>query len=469
MAAVEGEQRPAPARKGQWRLLLALFVAALVLVFSYLALFSNSSGAVVPSCPSSAGRVSTGRRARQDGTSYIQLPGMTFNAKSQYLLRGVLLYIEMNDVKSMKWKGFVIVVLGKCNLFSGEWVCNPSGPAYNNVTCNVIDAPQNCMKNGRPETEYLYWRWKPYDCDLPAFDPFKFMNSMKDKSWAFIGDSIFRNHIQSVLCLLSKVEEPVEVYHDKPYKSRTWHFANSNLTLANIWAPFLVKSEANVDDEGRSKSEIQLHLDTLDPKWTDQYDKYDYILFSGGQWFLKTMVMWENNTAVGCHNCQNKNLKELGFEYAYRKALSTTYDFMISSSHKPMIIFRTWTPDHFEYGEWFSGGICNRTIPYYEGQYGGKSVDHDMIRIEVDEFDKAAVVAAEKGARLSLLNTFHLSLLRPDGHPGPFRTFHPFEKDKHAKVQNDCLHWCLPGPIDTWNELIMKMLVDSGDISFSAS
>lgn len=290
---------------------------------------------------------------------------------------------------------------------------------------------------------------------------------MKDKSWAFIGDSIFRNHIQSILCLLNKVETPVEIYHDKSFKSRTWYFPKHNFTVAVIWSPFLVKSEISENDEGKSVSEVQLHVDVPDEKWTLQYNKYDYIIFSGGQWFLKTMVVWDKGSIVGCHNCKNSSVKELGVDYPYRKVLESVYKFMSSSDHKPLIFFRTWTPDHFEYGEWSNGGICNRTRPYGEGQYSGKPIDPVMRNIEIKAFKNAVAMNSRGGARLKLLDTFHLSLLRPDGHPGPYRTFHPFGEDKNARVQNDCLHWCLPGPIDTWNELIMKILVDEGDVSYS--
>lgn len=62
------------------------------------------------------------------------------------------------------------------------------------------------MKNGRPDTGYLYWRWKPYGCDVPLFDAEKFLNVMRNKSWALIGDSILRNHVQSLICLLVKVQ-----------------------------------------------------------------------------------------------------------------------------------------------------------------------------------------------------------------------------------------------------------------------
>lgn len=27
-----------------------------------------------------------------------------------------------------------------------------------------------------------------------------------------------------------------------------------------------------------------------------------------------------------------------------------------------------------------------------------------------------------------------------------------------VKDYNDCVHWCLPGPIDVWNEFLMAIL-----------
>lgn len=91
-----------------------------------------------------------------------------------------------------------------------------------------------------------------------------------------------------------------------------------------------------------------------------------------------------------------------------------------------------------------------------------------MRTIELEEFRKAKAEAegSGEGIRLELLDTYRLSLQRPDGHPGPYRTFHPFakekekEKEKNGVVQNDCLHWCLPGPIDAWNDLLMAMLIN---------
>jgi hypothetical protein len=98
-----------------------------------------------------------------------------------------------------------VTCIGKCSLFNGEWIPNPSGPAYTNASCRFIDDHQNCMMNGRPDKEYLHWKWKPYGCDLPPFDAVRFLDSVRNKGWGLIGDSILRNQVQSLLCLLSKV------------------------------------------------------------------------------------------------------------------------------------------------------------------------------------------------------------------------------------------------------------------------
>ncbi|KAK6918248.1 Trichome birefringence-like, N-terminal domain, partial [Dillenia turbinata] len=348
----------------------------------------------------------------------------------------------------------------KCDIFSGEWIPNPLGPVYTNESCPEIEDHQNCMKNGRPDSGYLYWRWKPKDCEILRFDAKKFLDLMRDKSWAFIGDSISRNHVQSLLCILAQVELPVEVYHDKEYRSKRWNFPSYNFTLSVIWTPFLIHAAIFEDKNGVTSSDIQLHLDKLDETWTDQYKSFDYIVFAGGKWFLKTAIYYENDTIQGCHYCPGKNLTELGFEHAYRKALRLIFNFMTSPEQKGFVIFRTATPDHFEGGEWFSGGTCNRTVPFKDGEVDLRDIDRVMHDIELEEFEKAEKVGSENGVVLNLLDTTHLSLLRPDAHPGPYRTFQPFAKDKNAKVQNDCLHWCLPGPIDYWNDLIMEILVN---------
>ncbi|XP_020098179.1 protein trichome birefringence-like 26 [Ananas comosus] len=343
----------------------------------------------------------------------------------------------------------------QCDLFKGEWIANPEGPAYTNESCRFIEEFRDCMTNGRPDTEYLYWRWKPYDCESPLFNAKKFLNSMRNKSWVFIGDSILRNQFSSLLCLLSK---DAEVVREETYRSIICHFPSYNFTLTAISAPYLLKAT----DEYVN---VTVHLDAIDPLWTSRYDDYDYVVISGGHWFLKTTIYCENDTVIGCFYCYGMNLPEFPCDFLYRKALQMAFRFILSSDHKPLVLFRTWNPDHFEFGGWFDGGVCNRTKPYKEGEYGGHDVGHLMRGVEIEEFEKAVAVGAENGTRIRLLDTYHLSVLRPDGHPGSYRLHHP---DFSKRLKNDCLHWCLPGPVEAWNDIVMEMLVNEGDLKYSS-
>ncbi|CAF2034281.1 BnaA09g00200D [Brassica napus] len=341
----------------------------------------------------------------------------------------------------------------KCDLFTGDWIPDPAGPLYTNHSCPHIQDFQNCMLNGRPDVNYLFWRWKPRDCDLPRFSSSQFLDRVRNKWWAFIGDSIARNHVQSLICILSQVEEVVEIYHDKEFRSKIWRFPSHNFTLSVIWSPFLVKSETL-----GTSSDIHLYLDQLDHKWTHQYSNFDYVVISGGKWFLKATIFHESNTVTGSHYCHGRyNLTELGYDYSYRKTLKLVRNFVRDSTHKPLVLFRTTTPDHFETAEWNAGGYCNRTMPFKEAEAKLKTVDAVMRDVELDVFQNFG----EGSTNFRLLDTTGMSFLRPDGHPGPYRHPHPFAGGKvKSSVQNDCLHWCLPGPIDSWNDVMVETILN---------
>lgn len=70
----------------------------------------------------------------------------------------------------------------------------------------------------------------------------------------------------------------------------------------------------------------------------------------------------------------------------------------------------------------------------------------------------AGEVKSSSKDRLKLLDITLLANIRADGHPNSYREFQPFGKDHKKPIQNDCLHWCLPGPIDTWNDLLVESL-----------
>jgi hypothetical protein len=102
---------------------------------------------------------------------------------------------------------------GTCDLYHGKWVLDSSGPLYTNNSCPIITQMQNCQGNGRLDKEYENWRWKPEQCILPRFDARKFLELMRGKTLAFVGDSVARNQMESLLCLLWQVRCPSFAAH----------------------------------------------------------------------------------------------------------------------------------------------------------------------------------------------------------------------------------------------------------------
>ncbi|KAJ6426487.1 hypothetical protein OIU84_022142 [Salix udensis] len=77
-------------------------------------------------------------------------------------------------------------------------------------------------------------------------------------------------------------------------------------------------------------------------------------------------------------------------------------DFIATSKHRGLIFFRTSTPDHFENGEWHNGGNCTKTTPAKEGEIELKDLNKILRAVELAEFEKASVKAAENGAVSSI-------------------------------------------------------------------
>jgi hypothetical protein len=60
-----------------------------------------------------------------------------------------------------------------CDVFSGSWVRDDGSTtataAYTGFRCPVIDPQFNCQLYGRPDSDYLRYRWKPASCELPRY------------------------------------------------------------------------------------------------------------------------------------------------------------------------------------------------------------------------------------------------------------------------------------------------------------
>lgn len=63
----------------------------------------------------------------------------------------------------------------------------------------------------------------------------------------------------------------------------------------------------------------------------------------------------------------------------------------------------------------------------------------------------------DRGVSVQILNVTQLSEYRKDGHPSIYRKqWDPLTEEQIANPSSyaDCIHWCLPGVPDVWNELL---------------
>lgn len=301
------------------------------------------------------------------------------------------------------------------------------------------------MQNGRPDQGYLNWKWEPDDCELPRFNPAQFLELMRGKKLMFIGDSIARNHMQALLCALSQAEDPQNLFSDNKDKEYKWLFSSYNFTMANVWSPFLVNYTLEQDL-------YKLYLDVPDKVWSSQLADYDMVIISTGYWYFRPCVYYLNDTMLGVNARSGLNLTTVKLVPVLRIVLESVLKYIVKE-YRGITMLRTVTVDHFEYGSWNNGGACNKTVPFTEPDIWPSLpwMNTQINKVQIEEFEKAMAIL-NKPSRLKLLNVTYSAFLRPDGHPGAYRIRQPLEP------ANDCLHWCLPGPIDMWNQQVLYNL-----------
>jgi hypothetical protein len=239
---------------------------------------------------------------------------------------------------------------------------------------------------------------------------------------------------------------------------RTMRYEPYNFTMAIFWSPFLVRGHQ--PDPRRWMWDI--YLDEPDAEWRDAVSGFDRVVLSTATWFTRPAIFYAGGgRVVGCHYCLVRGVPDLTLRYSLRMALRTALRVLTAGPRriKGTVILRTLSPtSHFEGGEWDRGGDCRRTRPSAANETRVAGLDLDLHAVQVEEFARAKAEAEASGGgttRLVLMDTTAAMVLRPDGHPSRYGHW-PHEK---VTLYNDCVHWCLPGPIDAWNDMLLQMLL----------
>ncbi|VFQ77556.1 unnamed protein product [Cuscuta campestris] len=349
----------------------------------------------------------------------------------------------------------------ECNLYHGKWIFDSTGPLYTNNSCPVITQMQNCQGNGRPDKDYENWRWKPDQCDLPRFSPKEFLELMRGKTLAFIGDSVARNQMESLLCILWQYEAPKNRGNKRMQR---YYFRSTSTMIVRIWSSWLVNQTSEPFDYA-PKGVAKLHLDVPDDVFMEFVPQFDVIVLSSGHWFAKQSVYILENEIVGGQLWwpnKSKPMKVNNIE-AFGISVETILTALAKHpKYNGLTIVRSFSPDHYEGGAWNTGGSCTgKTAPAADSELVENGFTNIMHEKQSTAFSRSVGKRTNKSA-LKFMDITRVFEYRRDGHPGPYRSPDPNKITKRGPdgrpPPQDCLHWCMPGPVDTWNEMVLELI-----------
>lgn len=251
------------------------------------------------------------------------------------------------------------------------------------------------------------------------------------------------------------MEHPLDISPTKDDNFKRWYFESYNFTLAIFWSPYLVKTQDNDPNGKAGKTFVGLFLDEANEAWTTQINGFDYLIISAGHWFFRPLIYHEKGEFMGCRYCEIGNLKEYSLSYGYRNAFQTAFRAILENENfKGKVYLRTFAPSHFEGAEWDHGGDCPRKSPIKANELNLEGENMEVYTAQMEAFKEAQSMAQKRGLKFGLIDMTRLMLVRPDGHPSIY--------GRPAKMNeiwpSDCVHWCLPGPIDSWNDFLLEML-----------
>lgn len=251
---------------------------------------------------------------------------------------------------------------------------------------------------------------------------------------------------------MSQVVIPVDL-SDPLDQNRRYEYRDHDFNVSMFWAPYLVKTlKTDPNDEKRP---FNLYLDEFDLHWTTKIASYDYVIISAGHWFFRPMYFYQRNRLVGCQYCPESNVNHLSSYFGYRRAFRTAFRAINAAENFNGVTFlRSFAPSHFEGAPWDKGGDCPRTRPFKRNETVLEDYSLQMYLIQLDELRIAQRARRRNRGKLRLFDATKLMQMRPDGHPSKYGHW---QVPNQAWV-NDCVHWCLPGPIDSWNDFLQELL-----------
>ncbi|KAL6987895.1 Protein trichome birefringence-like 34 [Sarracenia purpurea var. burkii] len=343
--------------------------------------------------------------------------------------------------------------LARCDLFSGKWVYdNMSYPLYKEQECPFMWDEFACQKFGRKDLTYQNWRWQPHHCDLPRFNATALLERLRGKRLVFVGDSLNRDQWVSMVCLVESAIPP-------PLKSKningslvSFKATEYNASIDFYWAPMLV--ESNSDDPVSHRLPDRIVRIKAIEKHATHWTNADILVFDSYLWWRRPKM----KLLLGSFESPDQIIKEVEMLRSYEMALKTWSDWLDIhlNRSKTQLYFMSMSPTHLWGEEWGmakTDNCYNETKPIVKEGYWGSGSDMRMMKIVEASMDELR----RRGLKAQMVNITQLSEYRKEAHPSIYkRQWVPLTEEQLSNPRSyaDCVHWCLPGVPDVWNELL---------------
>uniref|UniRef100_A0A5B6Z6I6 Putative Trichome birefringence-like 33 isoform 1 n=1 Tax=Davidia involucrata TaxID=16924 RepID=A0A5B6Z6I6_DAVIN len=342
-----------------------------------------------------------------------------------------------------------------CDVFSGKWVRDESTrPLYEESDCPYIQPQLTCQEHGRPDKDYQYWRWQPHGCSLPSFNATLMLETLRGKRMMFVGDSLNRGQYVSMICLLHSII-PEDAKSMKTNGSLTVFTAKDyNATIEFYWAPFLL--ESNSDDAVIHRVSDRLVRKGSINKHGRHWKGVDILVFNTYLWWMSGLRF---NILQGSFDDEVKDIVVVPTEIAYRMAMKSLVRWVKKNMDrkKTRVFFTSMSPSHEKSIDWGGdreGNCYNETRMVEDPTYWGSDSRRSIMQVIGQEFSKSKFP-------ITFLNITQLSGYRKDAHTSIYKKqWSPLTPQQLANPASyaDCVHWCLPGLQDTWNDLLFAKL-----------
>ncbi|KAM3366065.1 hypothetical protein ACQJBY_015546 [Aegilops geniculata] len=237
---------------------------------------------------------------------------------------------------------------------------------------------------------------------------------------------------------------------------RGFTFLRYNLTLAYHRTNLLVRygswsaspSGGPLESLGYKQGH-RIDVDIADQTWAEAPSFHDILIFNTGHWWWSSSKFDPIQSPMLFFEKGKPIIPPL----LPPEGLDLTLKHMITFANKAMRpnglkFFSTQSPRHFEGGDWNEGGSCQRDQPLSSEEVKEFfSLDNNGTNREVRLVNQHLIKALEQSS-FRVLNVTHMSEFRADAHPAT----------TGGKKHDDCMHWCLPGPTDAWNDLLAASL-----------